>query len=218
MRVTRYLVGLALVVATAVFLGSGVASASGGPNCGDTVNGNVSLQHNLVCPSTDGLNVGSNNTTIHLNGHSITCPDEAFGCFQGEDSGIYSDFNNTVVAGPGTISGFYSQVTLDGSNASTVTGVTTNGGREGWGIYGVYVDGVSDLVKNSSDTGNEYSYYAGAQFNGTSNSFVNDKSTGAGTGFFIDGDSMDMLSGDTATHSAFTGFFIFFADHTTVKN
>src|SRR5579872_111371 len=180
MRVTRYLVGLALVVATAVFLGSGVASASGGPNCGDTVNGNVSLQHNLICPSTDGLNVGSNNTTIHLNGHSITCPDEAFACNTDSDSGIFSDYNNTVVAGPGTISGFYSQISLgsfpfDTSNASTVTGVTTNGGREGWGTYGVYVNGSSNLVKNSSDTGDGTSFCS-CSF-GTSNSFVNDKST-----------------------------------------
>ena len=177
---------------------------------------NVSLQHNLVCPSTDGLVVGSANTTIHMNGHSITCPDEAFGCFQSDDSGIYSDQNNTVVVGPGTISGFYSQISLDGSNASTVTGVTTNGGREGWGRRGVNVSGTSDLVKNVADTADNVSFYAGGP--GTSNSFVNDKSTGAGTGFYIADDSMDMLSGDTATHSVFEGFYIYFADHTTVKN
>jgi hypothetical protein len=200
------------VAAAAVFLTGGVASAqTSAVNCGDVVNGNVSLNHDLVCPSTDGLDVGSPGTIIHLNGHKIICPDGALPCNTDQDSGIYGIYDNTQIVGPGTISGFYSQVTLEDEGASTLMNVKTDGGRGCWGTYGTVVaNAVSDTVMNVSDTCNFWSFFSVWSL---SSVFLNNTSTGAGEGFFVGDDLQDTLQGNVATHDAFLGFDVEFADH-----
>ncbi|MDQ4049817.1 MAG: hypothetical protein M3131_10635 [Actinomycetota bacterium] len=41
--------------------------------CEQVVSGTVKLANDLVCPDTDALIVGSDNTVIDLNGHRIAC-------------------------------------------------------------------------------------------------------------------------------------------------
>jgi len=43
------------------------------PSCPQVVAGSVRLEADLTCSDTDGLIVGSDNTVIDLNGHTIRC-------------------------------------------------------------------------------------------------------------------------------------------------
>ncbi len=82
MRVARAGVGASLV---ALLLAAGPAQAQsetdGGETpvvCGQVVSGTVKVANDLVCPDTDGLIVGSGNTVIDLNGHTISCKGSGF--------------------------------------------------------------------------------------------------------------------------------------------
>jgi len=77
MRTVRAVVGASL---TAMLLTAGPAQAqsetSGGETpvaCGQVVTGTIKVANDLVCPDTDGLIVGDDNTVIDLNGHTISC-------------------------------------------------------------------------------------------------------------------------------------------------
>jgi hypothetical protein len=215
---------LALVVAAAIFLSGGVASAkTSAVNCGDTVNGFVSLNQNLVCPSTFGLIVGSPNTTIHLNGHSITCSNDALPCFTDEDSGIYSEYNNTQIVGPGKISGFYSQITLE-SDVNLVQGLTVNGGPSASSADGVFISGTGNVIFHVSDTGGDEVGFclcsengpSGTEFgNAVDNSSVDcSNPTGGGCdehGIVVFGDSQDMLNNNVVNHTWDDGIVLVFA-------
>jgi hypothetical protein len=95
------------------------------PDCGKVIHGNFTLTANLVCKSNDGLIVGGDNTTINLNGYSITGP--------GVDSqkvGIaipHSD--NVVIEGSGGIRSFQAGVLITGSDGTNIHRVTFEGNK-----------------------------------------------------------------------------------------
>lgn len=66
-----------VVCVAAATLTLGVAAAHAAQEtpvtCDQVVTGTVKLANDLVCPDTDGLIVGSDNTVIDLNGHRIAC-------------------------------------------------------------------------------------------------------------------------------------------------
>ena len=105
--------------------------------CGDTVSGTVTLAADMVCNNINGLNVGADNTTINLNGHTISCIGPGFnGSCQWVDgvsglpsrAGIYSSNKKGIkVVGPGTISGFLYDVYIYGGTGHTVSGLTLTG-------------------------------------------------------------------------------------------
>lgn len=77
MRTTYAILAAAL---TALLLAAGLAQAQSETSDGETpvacnqvVTGTVKLANDLVCPDTDGLIVGADNTVIDLNGHTISC-------------------------------------------------------------------------------------------------------------------------------------------------
>ena len=105
--------------------------------CGDSVSGNVTLMADLVCVNQSGLKVSADNTTINLNGHSISCTGPGFaGSCQGPVGapvsglpvGIFSlNHDHVTVIGPGTVSGFAFGVELDGGKGLDVQQVTVDG-------------------------------------------------------------------------------------------
>jgi len=105
--------------------------------CGDTVSGVVTLNADLVCNNLNGLNIGADNTTINLNGHTISCIGAGFNnsCQYVDGAanispraGIYSaNRNGVTIAGPGTISGFLYDVYLYKGTGHTVHGITATG-------------------------------------------------------------------------------------------
>lgn len=78
-----------VVGAAAAVLGMGAAPAQAAQAtpvaCNQVVSGTVKLANDLVCPDTDGLVVGSDNTVIDLNGHRIDC---VGGGFEGSCQGV----------------------------------------------------------------------------------------------------------------------------------
>ena len=89
---------------TMALLAAGPADAqsesSGGETtvtCEQVVTGTIKVANDLVCPDTDGLIVGSDNTVIDLNGHRISCVGSGFeGSCQGvAPTGGVSEVNQT---------------------------------------------------------------------------------------------------------------------------
>lgn len=93
--------GSMLVGTMAVLLlraGSAQAAEATPVACNQVVSGTVKLANDLVCPDTDGLIVGSDNTVIDLNGHRISCVGSGFeGSCQGvAPTGGVSEINQTL--------------------------------------------------------------------------------------------------------------------------
>src|SRR5262249_13336173 len=100
-------------------------------NCMSLVSGNVTLTADLTCNNVTGLQVAADNTTINLNGHTITCMGAGFaGSCQmpAGASGILSINHNTVaILGPGTISGFENGIAMFGGKGLLIRDVTVTG-------------------------------------------------------------------------------------------
>jgi parallel beta-helix repeat protein len=122
-----------LLLTACVFLTAGQSLAL---NCGDTISGNVTLTADLVCNSKTALIVSASNTTINLNGHTLSCLGAGVaGTCQATSingqhsiSGIKSEnYSNVKVLGPGTITGFERGIQLTGGNKFVVQGVKVTG-------------------------------------------------------------------------------------------
>lgn len=101
-----------------------------GPTCGSVVSGNVVLDADLQCTNTHGLIVGSDDTTIDLNGHTISCVGPGYlGSCQGTQKyGVLSwEKNNVVVKGPGKITGFTVGVWLQKAVGANVRDLEVTG-------------------------------------------------------------------------------------------
>jgi hypothetical protein len=106
------------------------AIAIAGPSCGATVSGSVVLEADLNCNDSHGLNVGADNTTIHLNGHSISCAGPGYlGSCQGRDKFgiIVWEKNNVTIKGPGKINGFEVGVWLQKTVGANVRDLEVTG-------------------------------------------------------------------------------------------
>jgi hypothetical protein len=103
-------------------------------SCGSVVSGTVVLQQNLVCSGT-ALYVGADNTTIDLNGKSITCSGDGYqyscqpmiGGTNSNRVGIVVSNRQNVFIKNGTISGFSTGIRIEGGYNTRVSGVTVSG-------------------------------------------------------------------------------------------
>jgi hypothetical protein len=126
---------LALLIAAAPF----TIPAYANPNCGDTITSSVTLSADLLCKASDGLNVGADNVTINLNGHTISCVDNSqFVGFLGSCESLFTSnpamhfptgitsyqHNNVTILGPGTVYGFNIGIFLGSGSNLHITGVT----------------------------------------------------------------------------------------------
>lgn len=97
--------------------------------CGGTVTGAVTLSTDLACVG-NGLTVGADVTTIHLNGHTISCADGGYlgSCqglgFVGIDTNTHND---VLIEGPGTITGFQVGVKVNSGSNINVRNLTVTG-------------------------------------------------------------------------------------------
>jgi nitrous oxidase accessory protein NosD len=94
------------------------------------------LTADLHCTAQSGLRVTADNTTINLNGHTLSCTGAGFGgsCQKADGQvptntrGIESQhFNNVKIAGPGTITGFETGILVTYGAGHTISGVTIDG-------------------------------------------------------------------------------------------
>jgi parallel beta-helix repeat protein len=126
-----------------------VNHASGVCKCGDTLDGDVTLNHDLNCPSGDGLYVDSAGEDLNLDGHVISCDGTGGAC----GTGVTIDGGGATVKGAasgnkgGRIEGFNIGVgrTSSLSNDGTAEQLTiTDGGLSM--TYGIYK--VKNVRKN----------------------------------------------------------------------
>src|ERR687892_1761642 len=106
--------------------------------CGQVVQGNVTLTANLNCTG-DGLIVGSDGTTINLNGFGIYGP--------GADSdkiGIGVSENNIIINGPGNISGFQAGILATNSRGLSINSAILQGNQIGVFLTGSSITSIKE--------------------------------------------------------------------------
>src|ERR1700752_3087437 len=82
------------------------------PACGMTLYNSVVLTADMVCPpGVDGLVIGDDNIRIDLNGYSIPSPNRV-----GTRGIRSSGFGGLKIVGPGSITGFFYSVMIEGGN------------------------------------------------------------------------------------------------------
>src|SRR5207245_2203262 len=124
----------------------GASHAQASMNCGDFVSGQVTLTNDVSCVDDGtknfiiGLAVVADDTTIDLNGHTISCSGPGFeGSCQSSPTynfqlgspisvGIIStNRQNVKVTGPGTVTGFGTDIRLFSGSGLQVKDVTVTG-------------------------------------------------------------------------------------------
>lgn len=128
------------------------------PACGEVVQGNVNLTSDLNCTS-DGLLVGSSNTVINLNGHTIAGPGP-----QSSKVGIVvPDYDNVAINGDGTIKGFQAGILVTGANnvQAKLIGLTAN-------EIGMFLTGAKGVSMSQSTVWNNNLGVAAHSSNGAS--------------------------------------------------
>ena len=149
------------------------------PACGQVVHGNVTLTANLVCTG-EGLIVGGDNTTINLNGYSITGPGD-----NSSKVGVAVPHSNSVVIqGSGAIRNFQAGVLITGSENTNIHRVTFDGNNT---IGVASHSSIGAQVHANMMTGNDL---AGVTLVNTDKSQVDANSIGGSrNGIFLDAQS-----------------------------
>lgn len=117
-----------------IFLNAAIAAAfamaaKAAPACGSVVSGKVVLDADMACDTT-ALVVGADNTTIDLNGHTISCTGPGYqGSCQGIfTAGVYTEArNNVVIKGPGKFNGFQVNLYFVAAKGATVRDLELTG-------------------------------------------------------------------------------------------
>ena len=112
-------------------LGLSMNSAQAALQCGSQVSGNVVLTQDLNCAGP-GLIVSADNTTIDLNGHTISCSNGGYlGSCQNIPNGpkgiLSTNHKNVQVKGPGVITGFHVGIFLSGGPVLSVHDLVITG-------------------------------------------------------------------------------------------
>ena len=100
-------------------------------SCGQTITTSITLDHDLHCPASHGINIGASNVVLDLGGHTITGPAPGSGSTL-RGVGVLSNRTGVTVRN-GAIRGFDQGVDVHpGANNTTLTGLTLD--RNGLGI------------------------------------------------------------------------------------
>lgn len=121
---------LSTVLTQMIFAATLPVAVMAAPQCGVSVNGKLVLDANMSCVNAPALTVNSDNVTIDLNGHTISCTGAGYkGSCQGLSLfGITVDGKkNVLIKGPGKIEGFDVGVRLSDTTAVTVRDLTVTG-------------------------------------------------------------------------------------------
>jgi parallel beta helix pectate lyase-like protein len=198
---------LALCAAVAGMLAVPSGAAAADPACGDTVNHDVTLQHNLDCTAggTNGLIVGKDGITIDLNGHKITGNGGADGYY-----GIDDESHDKVTVKNGTLKDWETGVYAYYGSHSTFSHLKAisddPGNYKGFYIYYTGADRFDHVTSTDADTG----FYL--EYNGSLR-LSNAKATGYDSyGVYMDEDAGDLISdsnsqGDAGATASSIGFY-----------
>ena len=109
---------LKLLLCLAAMIASAQAHAQA---CGTTLYGSVTLTADVVCPAgIDAFVIGDHNVRIDLNGFSIIGPQN-----HNFAAGVRSSgFDGVQIVGPGSITGFYFPIEIDGGDKHLLSAIT----------------------------------------------------------------------------------------------
>ncbi|GEM_PF-5451814 len=133
---------------------AGLVAVAAGPAsaqplaCGTTLTASVTLTANLDCSAdttTSALIIGAAGVTVNLGGHKIIGPGATAETIGIDDTAGYSDLTVEY----GTLSDFYADVSAEGTETTSLTGLlvkkitttTSVPGVDYTGVYGDYLDG-----------------------------------------------------------------------------
>lgn len=114
----------------AIYAAAAIAASAGAHAqvCGATVYGPVALTADMLCPAGDGIVIGSHNVRIELNGYNIINPNG------GPTRGVVSSgFDGIKIVGPGSITGFFTAVMIDGGDYHEIRDIDAV--ASGYGIW-----------------------------------------------------------------------------------
>jgi parallel beta-helix repeat protein len=148
-------VGIGTLGTAALLLIAGSGQAAAAPlACGDTITHDTVLHHDLTnCPS-NGIVIGADNITLHLNGHHITgngkpvssCPEN-----QACDIGLVNDGHDDITLKDGSLRRFDSGVVVGGASRNRVIHISSSKNV----FFGfVMFDLSRSLIRDSSGSGN----------------------------------------------------------------
>lgn len=155
-----------------------------------TVAGKYRLANDLVSCSTVGVEIQASNTTLLLNGHTIS--GGAVGAVGVE---VDAGGGNVSVIGPGVLTGFFFGIDLGGSNL--VANVTVSQSFVGFSIVH---SGSNNVFKGNLANGNTYGFSS----NGNGNVWRGNDASSNGTGFAVSGAGNE-IRGNTANANSQDG-------------
>lgn len=110
--------------------------------CGDELDGNVKLRHDIVCTEGDGLFVDDSGETLNMNGFKISCDASTDDCGTGvtlTDNGKVKGSSGGALTG-GRIEGFWTGVhSTDGEGEASHLTITDGGLSMNRGTFGVEI-------------------------------------------------------------------------------
>ena len=178
-------------------------SAAGRPtvvqsvSCGDTITQSVKLTVDLHCSTTDGLDIGANQVTVDLGGHTI------FGA--SPYNGVAANGYAYTTIKNGAITGFVNAVFLDHAPHTAVTGIVA---RQNPGVAIAVTDSAFTTV--SKVTVVAYGYegvYLQTDGSSLTKSSIAAGANPVGVGVVVWG-SGDVVSGNTVSASAKAGILV----------
>jgi parallel beta-helix repeat protein len=143
---------VALVGVGVVDVGDGQARASH-VRCGDTITADTTLDGDVVdCPN-NGIVIGADNITLHLNGHTVSGDGAPVECPRTEfcDVGLLNDGHEGVTVRNGSVRRFGSGVFIRRASRNRVLGISSSRNQ----FFGfVIAESARSLVRHSSGNRN----------------------------------------------------------------
>jgi parallel beta-helix repeat protein len=130
------------------------AKGKGQPKCGDTITTDITLHKDLVDCSNNGIVIGADNITLHLNGHMVDgdgtpaegCDPEKEFC----DTGVASDGHDGVTVIHGSVREFDVGVVVGEASHDRLLGISSSANRfAGFGFFA----STRSLMRNCSGSG-----------------------------------------------------------------
>ena len=194
----RFLRGAVVAATTgigATFLAPMAAHAA--VACGQTITASMTLDHDMNCPTGNGVNINAHNVVLDLGGHTINGAPPSGGGRRGVS--VTFDHHGVVITN-GVIRGFDQGVGMSGQADATVTGLTLD--SNGSGIITQADSAGSRITGNAIVNTTQFSaiQLGGSRHVVESNSIVSPN----GTGVFLSGHD-NLIRGNRITDPGAAG-------------
>jgi hypothetical protein len=145
--------GIGAAICAAVAVGGSPEPASA-VSCGDTVTADTTLHKDLVDCTNNGIEIGADDLTLDLNGHSVTGDGKPFkGCADNEscDAGLLNEGHDGITLRHGVVRRFGAGVVVGDAARNSVLDIRTSRND----VFGFVVAGSSrTVIRNSSGNRN----------------------------------------------------------------